>query len=151
LGLLATAADPSDLEARTQCQLGAWFSMILPLGSARGLSHGLGKRLGSVYGIPHGVTSCLVLPHVMRYLAPGTAARQARIAAALGVDTQELGEEQSAAAAAGAVEALVARLGLPRHLAEYGLSEQDLVAAVEPLTAEGYRAEDLLAILHAAR
>src|SRR4051812_10197197 len=59
-----TAAAPGDLAARTQCQLGAWFSMLLPVPSARGLSHVLGKRLGSVHGIPHGVTSCLLLPHV---------------------------------------------------------------------------------------
>ncbi len=149
--LPASAAGPNDLAARTECQLGAWFSMLLPVPSARGLSHVLGKRLGSVHGIPHGVTSCLLLPHVMRYLAPRTAAKQARIAAALGVDTVGLDEREAAARAADAVAALIAMLGQPQHLAAYGLSEADLEAAVAPVAAEGgYPPDDLLAILHAA-
>jgi alcohol dehydrogenase len=149
-GLTASAADPADVAARSECQLGAWFSILLPIPSARGLSHVLGKRLGSVHGIPHGVTSCLLLPHVMRYLAPRTAPQQARIAAALGVDTRDLTPADAAARAADAVEALIARLGQPQHLAAYGLSEEDLQAAVAPVAEEGYPAEDLLAILHAA-
>jgi maleylacetate reductase len=149
--LPASAAAPVDLAARTQCQLGAWFSMLLPVPSARGLSHVLGKRLGSVHGIPHGVTSCLLLPHVMRYLAPSTADRQARIAAALGVDTRGLDDAQAAARAADAVADLIVRLGQPQHLADYNLSEGDLSAAVGPVAAEsGHSADDLLAILHAA-
>jgi len=151
-GLLACAADPADLAARTECQLGAWFSMALPVPSARGLSHVLGKRLGSVHGIPHGVTSCLLLPHTMRYLAAKTAAKQARIAAALGVDTRGLDDAQAAARAADAVADLIARLGQPAHLAAYGLSDDDLRAAVAPVAAEGgYAADDLLAILRAAK
>jgi alcohol dehydrogenase len=150
-GLPASAADPADLAARTQCQLGAWFSMLLPVPSARGLSHVLGKRLGSVHGIPHGVTSCLLLPHVMRYLAPRTAAKQARIAAALGVDTRGLDDRQAAARAADAVADLIARLGQPQHLAAYRLGEDDLRQAVAPVADEsGSPADDLLAILHAA-
>jgi alcohol dehydrogenase len=149
--LPAGAADPGDLAARTECQLGAWFSMTLPIPSARGLSHVLGKRLGSVHGIPHGVTSCLLLPHVMRYLAPKTAAKQARIAAALGVDTTGLTERDAAARAADAVAALIVALGQPDHLAPYGLSEADLRAAAEPVAADsGYPPEDLLSVLHAA-
>jgi maleylacetate reductase len=149
--LPASAAAPDDLAARTECQLGAWFSMTLPVPSARGLCHVLGKRLGSVHGIPHGVTSCLLLPHVMRYLAPKTAARQARIATALGVDNQGLDDREAAARAADAVAALIAALGQPAYLAAYGLSEADLRAAAEPVAADsGYPAEDLLGILHAA-
>jgi alcohol dehydrogenase len=149
--LPASAADPADLAARTECQLGAWFSMLLPVPSARGLSHVLGKRLGSVHGIPHGVTSCLLLPHVMRYLAPRTAAKQARIAAALGAAIEGLSEQEAAVRAAAAVADLIARLGQPQHLAPYGLTDADLRTAVEPVAAEGYPADDLLAILYAAR
>jgi alcohol dehydrogenase class IV len=149
-GLEASAAAPGDLAALTECQLGAWFSILLPIPSARGLSHVLGKRLGSVHGIPHGVTSCLLLPHVMRYLAPKTVAKQARIAAALGVDTRGLRDDEAAAQAADAVAALIGRLGQPQHLAAYALTEADLRDAVAPVAEEGYPTEDLLAILHAA-
>ena len=149
-GLLATEAEPSDLEARTGSQIGAWFSFTLPGASAAGLSHTLGKRLGSRHGIPHGVTSCLLLPPVMRYLAPDTAVAQARIAEALGVDTRGLDVEELAGRAADAVSDLIARLGLPQHLSAYGLAEDDLLEAVRPVASARHPAEELLGILRAA-
>ena len=149
-GLLGTHASPADMEARTDSQLGAWFSFTLPVAAAGGLSHTLGKRLGSPHGIPHGITSCLLLPHVMRYLAPRTAPAQARIAAALGVDVAGLSVEAAAQRAADAVADLIARLGLPRQLGAYKLTEEHLLEAVRPVASAEYPAEDLLGILHAA-
>jgi alcohol dehydrogenase len=138
--LLATHANPSDLVARTESQLGAWFSFTLPGPAASGLSHTLGKRIGSRHAIPHGVSSCLLLPHVMRYLAPRTAAAQDRIADALGVDS-----------APDATAHLIERLGLPQHLAAFGLTEHDLEAAARPVASDAYPLEDLIAIYRAAQ
>ena len=149
--LLATRANARNLEARTESQLGAWFSFTLPGPAAGGLSHTLGKRIGSRHAIPHGVSSCLLLPHVMRYLAPRTAAAQAQIAAALGVDVREMPLEQAAQRAADAVAALIARLDLPQHLDAYGLSEADLETAARPVASAEYPFADLLGIYHAAR
>jgi alcohol dehydrogenase class IV len=148
--LPATRADPSDLAARTESQLGAWFSFTLPGPAAAGLSHTLGKRIGSRHDIPHGVSSCLMLPHVMRYLAPRTVTHQVRIAAALGVEVRELPPEQAARCAADAVAELIARLELPSRLSAYGLSEADLQAAARPVASAEYPFEDLLGIYHAA-
>jgi maleylacetate reductase len=140
--LLATHADPTDLSARTESQLGAWFSFTLPGPAAAGLSHTLGKRIGSRHGIPHGVSSCLLLPHVMRYLAPRTQLQQARIGEALGVPPT---------CAADAIQDLIASLGLPRHLSDYGLSDADLEAAARPVASETYPFDDLVGIYRAAR
>jgi alcohol dehydrogenase len=148
--LLATRADPDDLTARTESQLGAWFSFTLPGPAAAGLSHTLGKRIGSRYGIPHGVSSCLVLPHVMRYLADRHPLPLARAASALGVDTAEMPPEMAARRAADATAELIHALGLPRHLAAYHLSEADLEAAARPVASDLYPFEDLVAIYHAA-
>jgi maleylacetate reductase len=148
--LLATFADPSDLGARTESQLGAWFSFTLPGPAAGGLSHTLGKRIGSRHGIPHGVSSCLMLPHVMRYLAPRSEVVQAGIARALGVDIKGMDRAQAAACAADAVAELIERLGLPHHLAAYGLSQTDLEAAARPVASERYPFDDLVGIYHAA-
>jgi alcohol dehydrogenase class IV len=148
--LLVTHADPSDLAARTESQLGAWFSFTLPGPAAAGLSHTLGKRIGSRHGIPHGVSSCLVLPHVMRYLAPRTAPAQARIAAALGVDVREMPIEQAAARASDAVADLIRRLDLPTHLSAYGLTQPDLEAAARPVASAAFPFEDLVGIYQAA-
>ncbi len=138
--LRATHANPSDLTPRTQSQLGAWFSFTLPAPSAGGLSHTLGKRIGSRHNIPHGVSSCLLLPHVMRYLAPRTADAQTRIADAFG-----------SASAADAVADLIHSLGLPEHLSAYHLSERDLEEAVRPLANDQYPFEDLVGIYRAAQ
>lgn len=150
-GLLASHADPHDLAARTECQLGAWFSMTLPVASATGLSHVLGKRIGSRHDIGHGVSSCLVLPHAMRFAAQRQASRLARLAEPLGVDTRGLSDEQAAARAADAVADLVKQLGLPQHLADFGLSEPELEEAVDPLVTPALPRDALLGILRAAR
>ena len=138
-GLLAVHADPTDLAARDACQVGAWLSYLLPGPAARGLSHTLGKRLGSRHGIPHGVTSCLVLPHVLRVVGPRAPAAAARIADALG------GTD-----AAAAVGDLVGALGLPRHLSAWNLSDADLREAVRPVASAAHPEDELLAILRAA-
>jgi alcohol dehydrogenase len=147
---LATRADPADLAARTESQLGAWFSFALPGPAAAGLSHTLGKRIGARHGIPHGVSSCLLLPHVMRYLAPRTAPAQARIAEALGTDVREIPVDQAARYAADAVAELIDRLDLPHHLSAYGLSEADLEAAARPVASAALPFEDLVGIYRAA-
>ncbi|MEO8745323.1 MAG: iron-containing alcohol dehydrogenase [Candidatus Dormiibacterota bacterium] len=130
-------ATPSDVDIRTDNQLAAWFSFTLPAQSAGGLSHVMGKQIGARYGIPHGVTSCLLLPHVMRYLGRRMPDRVALLAAATGTDP------------AGAVQRLIESLGLPQHIAAYGLGEPDLRRAAGELAGK-YPAEDLLEIYLAA-
>lgn len=116
-GLPRVKADPDDLEARLQCQMGAWLSMAGPvLGVHMGASHAIGHILGGSAGVPHGHTSCVMLPAVLRYNAPVNGARQAALAAAMG---------QSEAPAADLLHALIEGLGQPRRLAEVGVGEAD--------------------------
>jgi alcohol dehydrogenase class IV len=86
----------------------------------------------------------------MRYLAPRTADRQARIAQALGVDIREMPRDQAAGRAAEAVADLIERLGLPRHLATYGLTDSDLEAAARPVASAEHAFDDLMAIYRQA-
>jgi alcohol dehydrogenase class IV len=139
-GLQASKARATDPKARTECQLGAWFSYLLPGPAASGLSHTLGKRLGSRHGIPHGVTSCLLLPHVLRYLAPRHEAAMARIAEVLDAPDAAFG-----------VAELIESLGLPQHLDAWKLTTDDLVEAVRPVASPEHTEAALLAILDAAR
>ena len=127
-------AAPADLEVRTENQVGAWFSFTLPAQSATGLSHVMGKQIGARHGIPHGVTSCLLLPHVMRYLAANLPERMAL-----------LGQATGSGDPAGDVQRLIASLGLPQHIADYGVGEPDLQRAAKELGGR-YPAEDLLRI-----
>ena len=132
-------AAPDDIGVRSENQLAAWFSFTLPGASANGLSHVMGKQIGARHEIPHGVTSCLLMPHVMRYVARTKPERVARLGAATG----------SVKDAAGDVEALIASLGLPQHIAEYGIGEPELRRAADEL-GDRYPAKDLLEIYLAA-
>lgn len=58
-----------ELEHRLQCQLAAWFSIFGALNTGLGISHALGHQIGPYWNVPHGVTSCITLPHVMRFMA----------------------------------------------------------------------------------
>ena len=49
-----------------------------------GASHGLGHALGADSGVPHGITSCVLLPTVMRYNAEACAPQLAEVAARAG-------------------------------------------------------------------
>jgi alcohol dehydrogenase class IV len=137
--LRAAKERPDDLEARTAGQLGAWFSYLLPSKAATGLSHRLGKQLGSKYGIPHGVTSCLLLPHVLRVLAPRHPAAARKIAEAL-----------QATDAASGVAALIEELDLPRHLSKWNLTDEQLRQAALPLVSAENSEAELVGILRAA-
>ncbi|HEX2941177.1 MAG TPA: iron-containing alcohol dehydrogenase [Rhodopila sp.] len=117
-GLPAVKADPADLDARLNCQLGSWMSIMgSQNGVTKGASHGIGHVLGGTAGVPHGYTSCVMLPQVLRFNAPVNAERQAWVADALG----RRGE-----AAADAVAALIRGLGLPTTLRDVGVKPEQL-------------------------
>ena len=142
-------AVPDDPSERTENQLAAWLSYSLPR-VAGGLGHVLGKQIGSPFGIPHGVTSCLLLPHVIRYRARQQPHQAAMLAAPMRVRIPGASLEELASAAADAVFNLIARLGLPQHLSAYHLSDEQLRAAAQPLASDRYPLDDLLAIYRAA-
>ena len=122
-GLRAAKADPQDLAARLDCQIGAWLSMVgSQTGVTKGASHGIGHVLGGTAGVPHGYTSCVMLPHVLRYNKPVNAERQTWVAEALG----HPGEE-----AADAVASLIAALGLPGTLRAVNVREDQLDTIAE--------------------
>lgn len=129
--LRAARQDPSDIDAREEGQIGAWLSYFGEMNLTLGLSHAIGHQLGAQFGVQHGLTSCIILPPVMRYLAPAVADRLARVAVALGVDTSGMPDDKAAEAAAGAVEALVADLGLPSRLRDIGVAESHFPALAD--------------------
>ncbi|MBI4493732.1 MAG: iron-containing alcohol dehydrogenase [Chloroflexi bacterium] len=141
--LPTTAEAPRDLERRLLCQQAAWFSFFGACSVRVGLSHALGRRIGARFDVPHGYTSALVLPHVVRARVAEVPDRLRLVAEAVGVDSPELSDRQAAERAAQAVADLVVRLALPTHLREVGIQEADL-----PWIAEG-RAE-VIALLHEA-
>jgi maleylacetate reductase len=113
LSMLAQAlprvkADGSDLDARMECQIGTWLSMgALSSGVPMGASHGIGYVLGAELNVPHGYTSCVMLPSVMRWNKPTNAERQALVSAAMGHPGKDAGD---------VLDAFIRGLGMPRSL-----------------------------------
>jgi maleylacetate reductase len=107
-GLPRVKADPDDLDARMDCQFGTWLSMgALAAGIPMGASHGIGYVLGAVYDVPHGYTSCVMLPSVMRWNKSVNADRQALVSAAMGHPGEDAGD---------VLDAFIRGLGMPRSL-----------------------------------
>ena len=115
--LMRYTVNAQDLQARLDAQLGAWLAATGIRRTDYGASHGLGHALGADAGVPHGITSCVLLPTVMRYNADACAGPLAEVAAALGDATR---------AAADQIEALIARLGLPTRIGQLGIERSRL-------------------------
>jgi maleylacetate reductase len=113
LSMLAQAlprvkADAGDIDARMDCQIGTWLSMgPLSAGIPMGASHGIGYVLGAVYNVPHGYTSCVMLPSVMRWNKPDNTERQALVSAAMGHPGEDAGD---------VLDRFIRGLGMPRSL-----------------------------------
>ncbi len=118
LKLLASAlpahkAKPDALATRLDLQFGMWLSIGAGTsGVGVGASHGIGHVLGAACHVPHGHTSCVMLPSVLRWNLPANGERQKRVSEAFG---------RPEAPAADLVAGLVASLGLPRRLSDVGV------------------------------
>ena len=74
-----------------------------------GASHGIGYVLGAEFDVPHGHTSCIMLPAVMRWNKPANADRQILVAAAMSRPDADAGD---------CLDDLIRGLGMPRSLRE---------------------------------
>ena len=120
--LKAYATDRTNLEARLDGQLGAWLAATSIRRAEYGASHGMGHALGADAQVPHGITSCVLLPTVMRFNAAVCASQMAEVASALGNPSQPAADQ---------VEELIASLGLPTRLNQLGMERARLPMIAE--------------------
>jgi maleylacetate reductase len=107
-GLPRVKANAGDLDARLECQIGAWLSMgPLAAGVPMGASHGIGYVLGAMHDVPHGYTSCVMLPAVLRWNKSANAKRQELVSAAMGQPSRDAGD---------VLDDFIRALGMPRSL-----------------------------------
>ena len=111
-------ARPADLAPRLEAQFGMWQAIAAAAaGAGSGASHGIGYVLGAGYGVPHGHTSCVMLPAVLRWNASVQGDRQRALAEAMAAPDRP---------AADAIAALIAGLGQPGSLREVGIQRDQL-------------------------
>ena len=93
-----------------------------------GLVHGMAHPMGSLQDIPHGVANAMLLPTIMEFNMPMCIEKYGIIARTMGVDTTGMTAEEAAQAACDAVKALAIRVGIPQHLTEIGITEENIPA-----------------------
>jgi alcohol dehydrogenase len=112
-----------------------------------GLSHNLGRRIGATYQVPHGITSCITLPYVMRHFAQRHTRALAAIPRALQLTEAGPDDLDAALLAADAVSDLITRLGLPRHLSEVGIGVHNLRDIAVATVGEGEQTAEVADLL----
>jgi len=116
--LPAIVGQPDDLAVRLDGQFGMWQAIAASIaGAGSGASHGIGYVLGSGYGVPHGHTSCVMLPAVLRWNASFDGERQKALSAAMGAPDRPAGD---------LVAELVQRIGQPGNLRALGIKREAL-------------------------
>jgi alcohol dehydrogenase len=128
--------DPQDLDARLHCQLGAWMSIIGFATVRTGISHAIGHQLGGHCHVPHGQTSCIMLPHAMEFNLPVAVDRLALVAEAAGLEVHKMNAAQAAGAAIDTMRQLISELGCPMRLRDVGVHERDFSVLAEAVMEE---------------
>lgn len=119
-------AQGDDGEAREMMAYGQYLAGMAFNSAGLGLVHALAHQPGATHNLPHGVCNAILLPVVEAFNRPAAAARFARVAQAMGVDTQTMTEEQASEAAIDAIRALSAQVGIPAGFRALGIREQDI-------------------------
>ncbi len=138
--------DEKNLEARLYCQLGAWMSIFGTMNVRTGISHAVGHQLGGHCNVPHGQTSCIMLPHAMDFNLPVAADRLALVAECAGMPIGRLSPEEAARAAINAVRKFIQDLGCPTRLRDVQVKESDLPSLAEAVMEEVPLSENPLPI-----
>ena len=148
--LRETKDDFYNIEARSQSQKAVWMIAKNMVNVTMGASHGIGYLLGSIGSVPHGHTSCVMLPAVLKWNEDFHPEKDKMIASALGRPKLKAYE---------AVKELIIDLGLPHCLQDvgigrdkyekivkYALEHQTVLANPKPIS----KADDILEILYNA-
>lgn len=116
-GLTTIKQEPGNMAARMTAQFGMWHA-IWPSTSGlyHGASHGIGYALGAGFGVPHGHTSCVMLPAVMQWNAETLPERYRALADAMGKPQGPAHET---------MRTLIADLGMPGTLRDVGIKRGD--------------------------
>jgi alcohol dehydrogenase len=119
-------ADSHVLDHRGECQLAAWMCVFGVTNAGFGLSHALGHQIGPRWNVPHGMTSCITLPHAMRFMAELAADRFRPIAEGFGVPFDPAHPKTAALACADRAAAFIAQFDVPQRLRDVGVPENEL-------------------------
>ncbi|WP_018332361.1 iron-containing alcohol dehydrogenase [Actinomycetospora chiangmaiensis] len=127
-----TMDHPLEQESRVFMAQAALEAGLAFTNAILGAAHAMSHQVGGLLDLPHGVINGILLPHVVRFNAEPDPARFVPIAQALGFPdavggrwSEALAEDASEWAAV-EVRRLADELGVPKGLAEIGVTEADV-------------------------
>lgn len=118
--------EPNNAEARNGMAVAQYIAGMAFSNVGLGVVHGMAHPLGAIFDVPHGVANALLLPTIMEFNAPAALDKYVDIAKAMNVYKEGMTKEEAAEAACDAVRQLSIRVGIPQHLSEIGIKEEDL-------------------------
>lgn len=124
--LETAVSDPTNAEARNGMAVAQYIAGMAFSNVGLGVVHGMAHPLGAIFDIPHGVANALLLPVIMEFNAPAALPKYVDIAKAMNVYKDGMSREEAAKAAVDAVKTLSVKVGIPQHLSELGIKEEDL-------------------------
>ncbi|HOO45794.1 MAG TPA: iron-containing alcohol dehydrogenase, partial [Deltaproteobacteria bacterium] len=143
-----------DLEARGQMLLASYYAGYSFTRGCVGYVHGIGHKLGGMYGVPHGLAMSVIMPYVLDWYGEAAHKPLAELAEVAGVARFGMKQSEKARAFIEAVKALNGRLGIPTKfdcikdedietIAEYALLECNPMYPVPRIMSK----EDCMAVI----
>ena len=123
---LRAAVRDRDPEAVAQMALASTMAGIAFNMNANAIVHAASTPVTAHHDVPHGMANGIFMPAGLAFLAPACGPQLRRIAAALGQDVSGLSEAEAAERAVAAVRELLADVGIPATLREFGVDPGDV-------------------------
>ncbi|WP_026576151.1 hydroxyacid-oxoacid transhydrogenase [Bacillus sp. UNC438CL73TsuS30] len=121
----------SNVGARSNMLLGSLLAGMSFSNAGTAAAHALAYPIGGLVKAPHGEVTGLLLPYVMEYNASVETEKMINISKAFDIDTGRLSDKEAALAASKAVLELLQEIGLPTHLSDIGIKEDDIPEIAE--------------------
>ena len=124
--LAIATLEGSNKEARYNMSLASLMAGMAFTVARLGLCHAIYLPLGSKpFKIPHGVANGVMLPHVMKFNALSNPGGYRKVAEAMGVDCNNLTDDEAAIKGVEKVSLLAKQIGMPNGLSHFGITEDD--------------------------
>lgn len=128
---LVRAVRNKDMESLEGMSIACLEAGIAFSNAILGAVHALAHPLGGFYDMHHGMANAVLLPTVVNRNLEYSSDKYARVAKAMGVDTQRMCKEDAALCVLQQIDKLVADLELPTKLSQFDTKSEDI-----PLMAE---------------
>jgi alcohol dehydrogenase len=121
-------ANGEDVDARAHMLEGSLLAGMAFANAGVTAVHAFAYPIGAEFHIPHGVANSIMLPPVMQFNMMGNLEKFAEMAGIFGEPVEGLNLRERAQRMVKAIRELVDDLQIPKHLREFGVSEQHIPA-----------------------